>query len=366
MPFEKGTFIPQNITDSKHMESSRYGFINRWRVASDYQIVDGLLLPHPSATWRDSYPITQPNISARLAQINEGNEKALLAFARQYGGLGFANILPIASPYAFSWGGNVSVARMLSEPVFHADMPEEFHDRMTKKYFGGVLRELIRDKKAFKEARIECGLDDKKIWEAMAIHGGGDPLSWIWAHVRTLNICCTLTEYIQDDDEELALSFLKTFNPEVEDLEFLKCALAPLCDIAYLHRSTRHAWFMPRDFRNWTVLDFARYVRRQLINRNMEGLRLAIEPKGKNEGSFFQYRSLIEVAYWHLHNRVIDGKMRRCRECGAFFVQRDKREIFCPEPKTPKGESHCAVLNRSTRNMKKHREKLRRKRKPEK
>lgn len=233
-----------------------------------------------------------------------------------------------------------------------------------KGMFRHLVKDIVTNRAELKAAKSECGLDDRKIWEAMAKHDGGDPLPWIWAHIRTLNICCTLTEYIQDEDHELALSFLKKFNPDSDNLEFLSCDLAPTCDVAFLHRSARMAWFMGRELRDWTVLDFARYVRRDLINKNVEGIQLAIEPIGRSEGSFLKYRSLIEVAYWHLHNRVIDGKMRRCarEDCGAFFVQTDKRQKYCPEPTVgPTKQSLCGVKDRARQAMKKYRRRLKKK-----
>ena len=366
MPFEKGTFIEPNVASPNYKDSSRYGFRVRWPVASDYQIVDGLLISKPSAGWQDSYPITQENIPTQLAKIKEGDEKALLAFARRYGNLGFTNLLPLPVSLVKQWGRAITVSDVLAGPVGHTHLTENARAELLKTFLEVQLERLGKNQKAIREIGIDCGLTDKRIWRSLIAHRGGDPLPWIWAHIRALNICCTLTDYIQDEDEELAFSYLKQFDPGLEVRGSMECEMISTCDVAFAHRVARQAWFKPTELKDWSVLDFSKFIRRQLINKNIEGIRIAIEPIGKGESSFLEYRSLIEVAYWHLHNRVIDGRMKRCRECGAFFVQKDKRETFCPEPRTPKGESRCAVLNRSTRNMKKHREKLKRNQKPKK
>lgn len=361
MSFEKGTFIARNIADPNYKDSSRYGFRVRWPVASEYQIVDGLLLPKPSATWRDSYPIVHENIPGQLARIREGDEKALLSFAKQHGGFGFIHLLPLAVPFMYLWGRNITVSDVLAEPVGFTHLSEGQHDEVTKSFLKVQMERLRKDKRAIRDIGIECGITDKQIWSALIEHRGGDPLPWIWAHIRGISLCCALTEHIQNEDEEWALSYLKQFNQDSDVLQKIECELVPTCEVAFRHRIASHAWFKPVELKDWSVLDFARYIRRQLINKNIDGIRVAIEPIGQGESSFLEYRSLIEVAYWHLHNRVVDGRMRRCarKECGAFFVQTDKRQKYCPEPTTgPTQQSLCGVRDRGKLLMRKRRQKL--------
>ena len=44
-----------------------------------------------------------------------------------------------------------------------------------------------------------------------------------------------------------------------------------------------------------------------------------------------EYRSLADVVYWHLAVLALgNAGLTRCLECGAFFIQTDPRQRFCP------------------------------------
>lgn len=325
MPFEKETMIVSRTDDPKYEASRQKGFRFRWIVAGDYELRNQMLAPVRASQWRDYYPANQKTIPIQLAKIKEGDEKALLVFARTYGSLGFTGMLPFV------------VASILAK------------------------RLLPSDRKSIERLKVECRLPDIELWKGWIASGGeGDPLSWIWAHIRTLRFCIDLGLYIEDEDEEGLVSFLRKY--QRKDLKS-SGELSPVLAIALQHQVTLHGWTSPV---GWTALEFAKYLRRELINKNIQGIRIALEPEGNREKSYFEYRSLIEMAYWHLHNLAVDGRLKRCKRegCGGFFVQTHGGTNYCPEPKTPKGESNCAVLDRSTRGMKKYREKLRRKRKP--
>lgn len=325
MPFEKGTLIVTHPGDPKYEASRQKGFRFRWLVAGDYELRDRMLAPVRHSQWRDYYPANQKNLPIQLAKIKEGDEKALLAFARKYGSLGFTGVLPFVV-------ASIHTKRLLPS-----------------------------DRKSIEKLKRECCLPDIELWKSWIASGGdGDPLPWIWAHVRTIRLCIELGLYIKDEDEEGLTSFLRKSqwrdsrrSPE----------LVTAVDVAFQHSVTLCTWSQPKD---WTVLEFGKYLRRELINKNIQGIRIALEPEGNRERSYFEYRSLIEVAYWHLHNLAIDGMLKRCKRegCGGFFVQEHRGTDYCPEPKTPQKESRCAVLDRSKRNMKKYREKKRRERKP--
>lgn len=308
MPFEKGTTIVARPGDPAYEASRQKGFRVRWLVAGNYEIKNALLVPVHASEWRDYYPATQKTIPIQLAKIEEGDEKALLSFARRYGSLGFTGALPFVV-------GSILAKRLLPS-----------------------------DRKSIERLRTQCGLPDMEIWKAWIASGGeGDPLPWIWAHVRTLRFCVDLGLYIEDADDEGLVSFFRKYqwagSRHARESH-------PALEVAIQHEVSVRAWALPS---GWTVLEFARYLRRELINKNLQDLHFGLEPEGDREKSYFQFRSLIEMAYWHLLNEAEHGTIKRCERpgCGGFFVQMHGRERFCPEPTTgPKKESRCAVLNR--------------------
>jgi hypothetical protein len=203
----------------------------------------------------------------------------------------------------------------------------------------------------------DLGLWDAASRDAWLSSGGGDPLPWIWAHIRTVKICLELTALIQDRSEEGAEEFLKQFRSN-------RSATPPYYDlnVAILHKIESRGVQWSCDQRKgadrWTALDFAKYIRRDLINENISRIRIALGPVGRSEDSFFEYRALIEMVYWHLHNIATEGKLRRCLECRAFFIQRDAREKFC-RTGLVKDQSYCGIKYRARIAMRKLRQKKR-------
>lgn len=360
MPFEKGTFITPKPQDPRYVESRNMGFRGSWQVANEYEIVKGVLRPKPSSSWREIYPANYRSIPLQLAKIDEGDELALLAFARKYGALGFARTLPFTVPWLMSRGRLRTSAELLASPVFLTDTPPKKRALLAREF---VRLEQEQYRQAINDLTAACAMGDERTWEEWIASGGGDPLPWVWTHIRTLKICCALTEYIQDKDEELAASYLRKFQDR-----FHKPAseLCPLFTVAFRHRITNELWSIPGgDGEKWTVLDFAKFLRRLFINENIDQIHPAIEPEGHIEKSFFQFRAMIEIAYWHLHNLSIEGVLKQCERtgCSGIFVQEHGRQRFCPDPKTPKGESRCAALDRAKRAMPKYRKKLKQKQK---
>jgi hypothetical protein len=355
MPVEKGTAIVVRPGDPEYEASRLQGFRVRWVVAREYEIKDRILGPASHAPaygwWRDYYPAVHKNIPIELANIQEGNETALLAFTQKYGLLGFTNLLPFS---LVSLYGNklFTEQELLSSQGFHNDLPEK--DRLR------IARDVVRgERQGLANLSRQCGLPDKKIWKTWVESGDhGDPLPWVWAHIRTLTFCRDLGDLIENESKEKLISFLRQY--QWEDSRGSR-ELYPILEVAIQHKVEPYGRSKPKD---WTVFEFAKHLRRDLITRNIYGLHPTLEPEGNRERIYYEFRSLIEMAYWHLSNLVQDGNLKRCKRegCGGFFVQSHGGMNYCPEPKTPKGESNCAVLDRSKRNMKKYREKLRRKR----
>jgi hypothetical protein len=225
----------------------------------------------------------------------------------------------------------------------------------------------------------QCGLPDRNIWKAWVESGGGDPLPWIWAHVRTIKFCSELAVLIGWKDEEELVSFLQKYQPKDSKVrrrttlsiwgssEYPTSSTTSWSielEVALRHQIIFHSWIFPA---GCTALEFAIHLYCELLSGNIGGIQPAMQPEGDRVRIYFQSRSLIEMAYWHLGNLAQDGMLKRCKRegCGGFFVQTHGGTEFCPEPKTPKGESHCAVLHRGKTAKPKYREKLRRKRKPQ-
>ncbi len=360
MPLKKRTYISPKPDDPRSIESLNTGFRKSWPVASAYEVVNGILIAKTSDS-RDSYPVDHryKSIPIQLAKIQEGDEAGLLSFTRKYGMLGLSKLLPTYPEVLIARRFNTE--RDLEDVTLPPEIP---NDRKAL-----WIREVIRDERErFYRCCNEIALTDSKMQQAWLLSGGGDLLYWIWAHIRTLRLCCDLTLIIQDENEmdesdivylnESVASYLRKFQPpHLRGSKHLTLELT----LAFLHQTKKILWSQPE---TWTALQFAKHLRRDLINRNIGEIRLAIEADGKAERSFFQYHALIEIAYWHLHNLVINGRMKRCKRehCGEFFIQSHRGTEYCPEPKTPKGESRCAVLDRTIRAKPKYLRRLKRKR----
>src|SRR5262245_66484480 len=68
------------------------GFAAGWTVASTYQITNGVLHPEGPAA-RRYLPGAYPQIATDLAKIDGGGEHAVLAFAEDWGLLGYARLV---------------------------------------------------------------------------------------------------------------------------------------------------------------------------------------------------------------------------------------------------------------------------------
>ena len=59
-----------------------------WRVAEDYEIQNGILCQKGNAQ-RFYAPVTREELPSEISKLREGDEKALFAFAKVYGWLGY-------------------------------------------------------------------------------------------------------------------------------------------------------------------------------------------------------------------------------------------------------------------------------------
>jgi hypothetical protein len=284
------------------------GFATVVGVYEDYHIVDGRLGPASHTRIRHYAPAVHPEIPGELAKLQRGDVEAVLKFARVYGELGYRAFIPHE---VWARGGAIPV---------------------------------------------------------------GDPLLWVWAHAHTLRICLELSYRLEEGDITSLRSYVRSLHVTQADLEVWESWLGgpaddrhwaspdtwPTAVVAKRGEITHYQW----GWLGWGSHDplhyddvkaLARRIRRSLINANIAGIRRVLLDDGRNDRLFWEFRALIEMAYWHVA-QAVDGKhMKRCEaeDCGAHFVQTDSRQRFCPPMFGQKGESRCAVRHR----VQKHREK---------
>jgi hypothetical protein len=260
-------------------------------------------------------PALYSEIPGELAKLERGDVDAVLKFARAYGSLGYTAFTPLA---VLAQGGGIPI---------------------------------------------------------------GDPLLWIWAHADTVQICLEISYRLQEGDAASLRTYLQSLRITDQDID-------DRCDTSYkeaLHaRPARERWWegennglsavvakqgrislirwechgSPRGLQRASdedVRDLARYIRRSLINDNIVGIHRALLSDGRKDRLFWQFKALIEMAYWHVANAVDGRHFKRCEadDCTALFVQTDSRQRFCPRPFGQKQESLCAIRHR----VHKHRQK---------
>lgn len=177
---------------------------------------------------------------------------------------------------------------------------------------------------------------------------GGDPLRWIWAHARTLRLCLGLMYCVERDLQSDLKTIFVNLNREKR---FLVGALGHVVPVSR---------FVPGKIQG----DFpsvARFLYRTIINCNIQGVNRTLTPDHESDSrqvSFYRYRALIQMAYWHLADAAEENTVERCRapHCQSFFIQGHGSNSYCPpsfderkggDEKPRKIESPCALLARA-------------------
>jgi hypothetical protein len=264
-----------------------------WSVAASYRIANGVLLPDgPMA--RRYLPAAYPQLATELAKIDGGGEVAILAFAHNWGSLGYA-------------------------PLVQAD------------------RTL--SKKA-RERQVQG-------------FSGGDPVAWIEIHAHAVRVALDLLGYLTSDTSD-ADQGLRVY---VDALRTGLVDSGPEVRVGCGHRTIHMSFsgFVTRDeldedyTRAW-----ARAIIAGMVNPNLQGLHPQLDHIHAIPNFMLTYRftGLVEIIYWHLSQFVV-GQMglARCEACGAYFPQTDKRQRFCPpeEWASSRAESRCAKRARMRR-----------------
>ena len=295
------------------------GFVSTWDVAAEYEVADGVLrrtdwrggFENPLPWDRQYRPGAYPQLVAEFARLNVNEPAQLISFAKTWGALGF-------------------LEQILSLPV------------------------------------VLPGETEKQIEYLKAV--GGDPLSWIAAHVQGVNVCLRLIDCLLRRDYREIESYLKAFRPT---LSFVEAGLEPSTDISILYGrryQTVSSWFSAPDPESYNPpyseqeqsFMLAKNVIEGIVNDNLRG---GIAPALKHGwetgfGELFEFVSLMDVIYWHLM-RIATSKvgLAKCQECGQYFIQTHGRQRFCP-PEDWEGEqaeSRCARRYRARKARKKKR-----------
>jgi hypothetical protein len=159
---------------------------------------------------------------------------------------------------------------------------------------------------------------------------GGDPLEWIEAHSNTIALCIELLGRLQEPDgpDEEVIRY---------DIETAKTGPYSLGKRAPITALPKKEILLRLDtaakMKSWITPSVeAQQIVRQFISENIKGIHRTVMPPrpGGRMSTILSYHAMIEVAYWHLANQIDGGGIRKCLECGRYFVSRDKRQQYCP------------------------------------
>ena len=302
------------------------GFLGLQIVQPDYEISDGLLRPvypplermlaapdqaAPGDSWRYwqelgvSYysPASEDaaNLPAAFAKISEPDHESLLKFAREWGGLGYVEL--------------------------------------------GMRADKLGIPVDFESFRAPSGELD------------GDPVLWVWAHARTVRFLLELIDVLRSPDDTGtgtggtgASSLLVNQMPDESSGEW-EFTFAVL-------RNPRAPVIVPKDS---GVVPPGWSVTAAVVSANIEWLRSELmatvwgdrdNPGGLQLG--YDWSGLIEMIYWRVGELASrskeqgEGVLKRCKECGHFFVAKNPKQVYCP-PSVGLARSLCGGRRRTRR-----------------
>ena len=222
-------------------------------------------------------------------------------------------------------------------PMAHSELPGEI-SKLARANEGAVL-DFARNYGQLCFAELAS---ENRAW-------GGDPLEWIWGHANGLRICLELRCYLQEKPEVRDILNLEKFlrSLRVRDDQFGHEEHWPGIDIAVRGSFKKLSWMVLRwnrgePYRTLWIEQLATTIPTDIINANLVGISRKLSVIDGKSRSFFHCRAPIEMAYWLRANELEACHIKRCEECGALFLQRDKRKRrFCP-PRRGERQSRCA------------------------
>ncbi len=174
----------------------------------------------------------------------------------------------------------------------------------------------------------------------------GEPLTWVWRHVRTLKLCLTLQKYYSGYADWQYEALFKQYRPKNKPQKHNRSEIeigdkGGSSTVPVFH--TKHA----------NMHNVAQRLRDAVIQRNTRDLRYELQRLDGKAQPTLVFSSLIEVAYWHL-SRMGNKRVKACEWCDSVFLVHHGNQRFCP-PKDSSKESLCAVSARQHRQREKRR-----------
>jgi hypothetical protein len=144
----------------------------------------------------------------------------------------------------------------------------------------------------------------------------GEPVAWIIAHSFTVDVAGELMVSMAEGDERVVAWWLD---------KALKKRFAAKAFVRQLFPAERWPKNPTQAAHEWL---------RTVINANIAGIsRKVYEAPGGGSRSYFEFSAPVELVYWKLADDLEGGgHLRRCQECGHFFLSDDKRQRYCPRP----------------------------------
>jgi hypothetical protein len=184
-------------------------------------------------------------------------------------------------------------------------------------------------------------------------HRGGDPLDWFLCHAATVRLLLELTRALEQKDVDALEKCLNVGGNHAHvdippaEVDFLGESFA------WIRYAVRHEIVSQTGFGilGRDILTFARAVRRQIINANIRRVYSYLHEVEGDDIILEGINALIESVYQHVADIVTQHrKVRRCAapDCRRLFVQRTKRQKFCP-PDPRQKDSRCAERVRGRR-----------------
>ena len=158
---------------------------------------------------------------------------------------------------------------------------------------------------------------------------GGERISWIWSHVTTVRTCLQLTSYLGSSSTMLEKYVRKVISDE------RKFGIGPRRESTrfVMRWAKGNQWVTDRDWREQDPRVTAQWIRRVLINRNLE-LAGSVYPQITDAGVAYDVvPTLLAVIYRHLVKRINNHDPLLCEadDCDQVFLRTDPRQRYCTE-----------------------------------
>ena len=189
---------------------------------------------------------------------------------------------------------------------------------------------------------------------------GGEPVSWIWSHVRTVHTCLTLTAYLRDASMDVLKKYVRQITAKDNRFgvgsrrEKTRFILQLVPDDERL--TPKERWRVDGQWDSGDPRPVAQWIRRVLINHNLQTTG-HVCPQVTDEGVAYEVvPTLLAVIYRHLVSVVDNREARLCAstDCDKVFLQKRQQ---VGRPQCYHSETCSARERKRNSRKKKHRQK---------